>query len=290
MYNSHIYRHEKRSLQWEEVRGFGLPPPGRANHSAVLCGTKMITYGGHKELEVLDDMFSFDFETKRWEKIFFEKSQGPGPLFLHTAVYVPTTHSMVVLGGFHQREHNIYLGHVFDIKNKSWNGIPCPSRVNPQQIQTPLAAYYAPSASIIVLGLINMDYNATNPSRSVTNVAGASFAPSERSRSVPKVHIVNTTSWVWTEVLTTSSPESPIPFRMESVWDEFMTRIVQMGGYYDEVQVTWYFPVCLKDIREGTVESLRQAHKRSGYAFLKLDLSDYMWSLVPVTFPKKAAE
>lgn len=35
-YNSHIFRHERRSFQWEEMHSVGVIPCGRANHSAIL--------------------------------------------------------------------------------------------------------------------------------------------------------------------------------------------------------------------------------------------------------------
>lgn len=114
----------------------------------------MFIYGGHRELDVFDDLFSFDFRSSRWDKIPFDKSQSPGPVFLHAAVYIPVTQSMAVIGGFHQREHNTHIGHFFDIRNRVWSGILAPPLVNSHYLQLVTAAFFAPQDVIIVIGII----------------------------------------------------------------------------------------------------------------------------------------
>lgn len=287
-YMNHIYRHEKRSLQWEEVRGSGVVPTGRANHSAVLIGEKMYVYGGHRNLDVFDDLFCYNMESIRWDRIAYEKTQGPGPCFLHAAVYVPITQSMIVLGGFHQREHNTYLGHAFDIQNKVWSGIPGPAEANPQHLQLVTAAFHSPRDVVIVIGIVDND-DAISRSEEVIDMPPSS------------VYMVNVHSYAWTNVVTTSSPESPIPFRLDIVWERFMREFVMMGGLHEEAQGYWYFPVYLGALEsallgrsksmtsdaEGSASGHRSATKTTQYGFFALNLMELNWSILPAVFPKK---
>lgn len=280
-YPNHIYRHEKRSLQWEEVRGVGVVPTGRANHSAILHKTKMIVYGGHCYLDVFDDLYSFDFEARKWDKIGYEKRQGPGPVFLHTAVYIPVTQSMAIIGGFHQREHNMYVGHIFDIKNRVWSGIPGPHALNLQHLQLVTATFDAKSVCIVVLGFTE------------SNDAFRS------SMQAPYVYLMNIHSYVWTKVETSSSPESPIPFRLDVIWDKFMREFIMMGGgFHDTVTQSWFFPIAIDSVvetkpyrPEASVFSSSQAvgvkSAKPKYGLFKLQLDDMKWSLIPMSLPKK---
>lgn len=270
-YSNHIYCHEKRSLQWVEVRGLGVTPTGRSNHTAVMHKSKMVVYGGHRNLQVFDDLYTFDFDNRRWDKIGYEKSQGPGPCFLHTAVYVPPLQSMIVLGGFHQREHNMYLGHTFDIRNRVWSGIPAPQHVNPQHIQLVSAAYHDPDSSVVVVGIAEED-----------SIFAKEMPP-------PSVYVMNVNTSVWKKVVTLSSPESPIPFRLDTAWDVLMKEHIMMGSFHDELQHDWYFPMNFEDpvtlLRRGS--NGMRSKKRPTYGFLKLNLSDLAWSTILCSFPAK---
>jgi len=60
-----------------------LPPP-RADHTAVVSGTRMYVFGGRNENEALGDMWAFDFDTGNWTEIVFGDSQAaPPPRFAH---------------------------------------------------------------------------------------------------------------------------------------------------------------------------------------------------------------
>lgn len=294
-YSNHIFCHEKRSLLWTEKRGVGVVPRGRVNHSAVIVNDKMYIYGGHRQLEVFDDLFSFNFLMSRWEKVGFERTQGPGPVFLHSSVYIPTMHSIFIVGGIHQREHNIYLGHLFDIKNKVWSGVPGPTSVDPQHLQFVTAAFYEPKSSVVVLGITESDVMKIN------ELPG------------PSVFFFNVNSFTWTKVDTATSPESPMPFRMEVVWERFLHDLLSSGGgLYDPVQQWWMFPVNLRTFQSnspslqednsrlpppqsaGSVSVVGSSpttksprHRATAYAFCVLRFTDMMWSLVPCKFPKK---
>ncbi|KAF8293586.1 hypothetical protein TcBrA4_0075550 [Trypanosoma cruzi] len=51
-YSSCIFCNVKMTLQWKEIRGVGVVPSGRANHSAIMHEKRMIIFGGHRNLEV----------------------------------------------------------------------------------------------------------------------------------------------------------------------------------------------------------------------------------------------
>lgn len=275
-YNNHVFRHEKHTLNWREFRGVGVVPRGRANHAAVLVGSKMYIFGGHRQLEVFDDLFAFEIETGRWEKIPCERSQGPGPVFLHCMVYIPPVDSLFVIGGVHQREQNSCLGHLFDVRNRVWTGVPPPASVDPQHLQLVTAAYNPASAVVVVLGMMTADV--------LTSSAD----------SVPHVHIFQPASFTWRRVETTTAPESPLPFRMEDAWETLLHLLIPSGGgVYDPLSQCWMFPLPLTATDEPADSVVTRPAMvappmpLNKYGFFILDMGSMSWSLVPCKFPRK---
>ncbi|KAG5465446.1 hypothetical protein CUR178_00149 [Leishmania enriettii] len=280
-YSNHVFCHAKRTLQWREIRGVGVVPRGRANHAAVLIGSKMYIHGGHRQLEVFEDLFAYDIETVRWEKMSSERSQGPGPVFLHSMVYLPPLDSLLVLGGIHQREQNIYLGHLFDVRNRVWTGVPPPHSVNAQHLQLVTAAYHAPSATVVVLGLMEAD------------VMEGEAAP------IPHVHLFQPSTFVWRQVCTITAPQSPLPFRMEDTWESLLHLLIPSGGgIYDPFLQSWMFPLpsTVTDVVSDD-DAEQPSSSATGvalppvplnkYGFLVLDLTNMSWSLVPCGLPRR---
>ncbi|KEG09658.1 hypothetical protein DQ04_04851000 [Trypanosoma grayi] len=284
-YSTSIFCNVKMTLQWREIRGVGVVPSGRANHTALVHDSKMIVFGGHRNLEVFDDLYILSLETMRWEKVNYDQAQGPGPVFSHAAVYVPPTQTMIIIGGFHQRQHNMYVAHSYDIHHRVWNGIRGPDSVNPHHLQMCTAAYHNPTTSLIVIGMVEKDV-LTSP-----------------SCDVPTVHMMNVHSGVWVEVNTPASPETPIPFRISGVWEYFIREVISMGGAYDDKRQEWYFPLLLAPIENclgrrradrsssiSTTDSRarpKTKSKSTTYGFFKLQLRDMTWSIVPTKFPKR---
>ncbi|EAN94313.1 hypothetical protein C3747_40g174 [Trypanosoma cruzi] len=282
-YSSCIFCNVKMTLQWKEIRGVGVVPSGRANHSAVMHEKRMIIFGGHRNLEVFDDMYLVNLETMRWEKVNYERAQGPGPVFSHAAVYVPPTQTMIVIGGFHQRQHNMYIAHSFDIRHRVWTGIRGPDSVDPLHVQMCCAAYNTSSSSIIVVGLVEKDVLLSS------------------SREIPSVFKMNVHSGVWVEVNTPVSLDSPIPFRMSGVWEYFLREMISMGGVYEDLCEEWFFPLVLAPIENfifrkklerissgaATDTKTRSRTKMASYGFFKLQFCDMTWSIIPVNFPRR---
>ncbi|KAH9582003.1 hypothetical protein LSM04_002375 [Trypanosoma melophagium] len=282
-YSTGIFCNVKMTLHWKELRGVGVVPTGRANHTSIMYENKMIIYGGQRNLDVFDDLYIVNLDNMRWEKVNFERAQGPGPVFSHVAVYVPPTQSMIVIGGFHQRQHNMYIAHSFDIRHRVWNGIRGPNSVNPSHVQLCCAAFHSASSSLVVIGIVEKEVLATV------------------ACDLPTVFMMNVHSGVWVEINTPSAPESPIPFRINNIWEYFIRDVITMGGVYDDRQQEWYFPMLLAPIenqltrRRGdkatsvlTADSkVKFRQKVSNYGFLVLQLENMTWSIVPAKFPKQ---
>lgn len=284
-YTNHVFCHEKRNLAWHEIRGVGVVPRGRANHAAVLVESKLYIFGGHRQLDVFDDLFAYDIPTSRWEKISYEQSQGPGGVFLHAMVHIPTSESLFVVGGIHHREQNSYIGHLFDIRNRVWSGVPPPPTVNPQHLQLVSAAFHEASNSVVVLGL------AENNAAMRGDGAGA-----------PCVYLFHSQSFAWRRVETPTAPESPLPFRIDAVWGNFLHFLVTSGGgLYDPVLQDWIFPFPLSPSRSSVTSAGEAAGGKGGghnalappppppskLGFLILSLREMSWSLVLCKFPRK---
>ena len=48
----------------------GECPPVRANHSSSVVGNKLYIFGGWDGIKRLNDLFSFDVNTNRWQEVF----------------------------------------------------------------------------------------------------------------------------------------------------------------------------------------------------------------------------
>ncbi|KPA80057.1 hypothetical protein ABB37_05072 [Leptomonas pyrrhocoris] len=282
-YSNHVFCHEKRNLSWHEIRGVGVVPRGRANHAAVLIESKIYVFGGHRQLEVFDDLFAYDIVTSRWEKISYEQTQGPGGVFLHCMVHVPSSDSLFVVGGVHHREQNSYLGHLFDIRNRVWSGVPPPPAVDPQHLQLVAGAYHEPSNCVVVLGLEERD------------VMKSDYV------AVPYVYLFQPQSFAWRRVETPTAPESPLPFRIGTLWERFLHLLITSGGgFYDSVLQEWMFPFPLSSSPKPAAAAAPGTQKKTApplpalpppptnkLGFLVLNLREMSWSLVLCKFPRK---
>jgi len=55
-----------------------LPPP-RADHTAVVAGTRMYIFGGRNKTHALGDMWAYDFDSGNWTQIVYDESHDPPP-------------------------------------------------------------------------------------------------------------------------------------------------------------------------------------------------------------------
>ena len=110
-----IYDLEKR--EWEKLPE--SPLKGRFMHSATVCDSKMIIWGG-ASTSLHSDGAMFDFEKKEWEKL--PKSPISGRYWFSM---VPLTLNVVVWGGCDGKY--VSDGAIFDLKNKKWKKLAKPA-------------------------------------------------------------------------------------------------------------------------------------------------------------------
>nr|CCC93729.1 conserved hypothetical protein [Trypanosoma congolense IL3000] len=299
VYSPSLFFNAKMTLQWKERRGVGIVPAGRANHSSILLDNKMYVFGGHRDREVFDDLFVLNLDTLRWEKLGYERIQGPGPVFSHAAVFIPPTQLMIIIGGFHQRKHNMYIAHSFDVRNRTWSGISAPDSVNPHHIQLVTAVYHHQSTSLVVVGM-------TKKSN-----------PMLKASDMPSIFLMNIYSYFWTEVTTSLSPSTTIMFSMPLVWDHLMMEHIRLSFMYEEKRQELYFPLRLgafeyalnnddEGRRTGNLSMLGQSSrsilrsatstkesegggeaKLNDCVILRLQLTNMTWSMLPVVVPRR---
>ena len=74
---SNIYSLDFTTLTWAKIDPNCNPPPARDSHSAVLYNNSdMIIFGGNGSTGKLNDLWNFNFNDKKWNKIITE---GPTP-------------------------------------------------------------------------------------------------------------------------------------------------------------------------------------------------------------------
>ncbi len=77
------------------LRTVGDLPDARWGHSAAVYEGKMYIFGGRNH-DDLNDIYSFDFEERRWARV--DTTCNPEPRRRHSAAFIGRT--MVMFGGF----------------------------------------------------------------------------------------------------------------------------------------------------------------------------------------------
>ena len=89
-----VYIFNTISLKWECIKPLGRMPEARRNHSAAVCGTTMIIYGGiDGNGKILGDLQALNLNTFEWFSPKIDRSSNkPGPLhsFSLSAFYHPS--------------------------------------------------------------------------------------------------------------------------------------------------------------------------------------------------------
>jgi hypothetical protein len=116
---SNIYSLDFTSLTWTKIEPNGTPPPARDSHSAVFYkNSDMIIFGGNGSTGKLNDLWNFNFNDKKWNKISVE---GVVPCardgHLSSLIY---NKYMIIYAGLDDKDEVINNIFLFDINNKKW--------------------------------------------------------------------------------------------------------------------------------------------------------------------------
>eukprot|EP01091_Cochliopodium_minus_P003809 TRINITY_DN13769_c0_g1_i2.p1 TRINITY_DN13769_c0_g1~~TRINITY_DN13769_c0_g1_i2.p1 ORF type:complete len:380 (-),score=74.30 TRINITY_DN13769_c0_g1_i2:81-1220(-) len=107
---------------WTPINSVQEQPTSRSNHTAVVWENKMYLFGGYSLNSALNDIYSYHFEKKEWNKINILNSKLPAPRFCHSAVI--SNNTMYVFGG-----HNGSVAFndlwEFDFTKEKWAEIKC---------------------------------------------------------------------------------------------------------------------------------------------------------------------
>lgn len=92
--NKDFYSFDLREMSWNVIRAVsyspnfskrGEDPVHRDEHSAVVFGDQMIIFGGFKDGDHSNSMFSYCFSTNQWERIHARGKVHPVPRAGHSA-------------------------------------------------------------------------------------------------------------------------------------------------------------------------------------------------------------
>ena len=116
---SNIYSLDFTTLTWAKIDPNCNPPPARDSHSAVLYNNSdMIIFGGNGSTGKLNDLWNFNFNDKKWNKIITE---GPTPSardgHLSSLIY---NKYMVIYAGLDDKDEVVNDIFLFDINNNKW--------------------------------------------------------------------------------------------------------------------------------------------------------------------------
>jgi N-acetylneuraminic acid mutarotase len=95
---------------------FGNHPVPRSGAASVVHNNQLLLYGGYGGLGRLEDLWSFDFESKLWTQIEYE-GNGPGPRENNGVVVMDNC--LYVFGGYNGYQWLNDL-HQFDLAKRRW--------------------------------------------------------------------------------------------------------------------------------------------------------------------------
>jgi len=121
-----------------------IPPP-RADHTAVVAGTRMYVFGGRNENEALGDMWAFDFDTLNWTQIDFSGDAEPPPArFAHVSAVcrgaaADMSDVIIVYGGRGITDFSDDMVYAYSIGQRMWINIDASGFHPPKRIFGSLA-------------------------------------------------------------------------------------------------------------------------------------------------------
>jgi hypothetical protein len=300
-YYSNVLKYNPSGMSWAELRVTGEVPLRRGDHSAVVVGSKMIIYGGRKQLNVMGDMFQLDLLTNTWSEVKFERTCSPGPVFSHASIASQKLRAMFVVGGVHEQENKRHLIHVFDLYGKYWKNIAGPPGIDPTVIHICQIGLSEASEKLFVLGLQDpmLASAALSPKprkggkkRVGENALLAPMRNPEGSGQVLSVYFLNLQTHVWTRVRTVVSPSSALSFTTPKMTELLLPSLHLCNSVVNTMKGCWYFFTLLNPSADADgpkphdEQHAAHHHGAQQYGFFIFDFVELKWFLTPVTLTK----
>ena len=116
---SNIYALDFTTLSWSKIEPCGNPPPARDSHSAVIYNNSdMIIFGGNGSTGKLNDLWNFNLNDKKWNRIMAE-GYSPKPRDGHLSSLIYKKY-MVIYAGLDDKDKVINDICILDIEKKKW--------------------------------------------------------------------------------------------------------------------------------------------------------------------------
>lgn len=107
------------SRTFEKLNVSGTKPSPRTFHSAIIADGKLIVIGGKASSAPINDIWSFDFTTKKWTQI---SSNIPLKGYYNSSFYNKNNNSILFYGG-KDSDNNSSNFLKYDINNNTWETI-----------------------------------------------------------------------------------------------------------------------------------------------------------------------
>ena len=116
---SNIYALDFTTLTWSKIEPCGNPPPARDSHSAIIYNNSdMIIFGGNGSTGKLNDLWNFNLNDKKWNRIMAE-GYSPKPRDGHLSSLIYKKY-MVIYAGLDDKDKVINDICILDIEKKKW--------------------------------------------------------------------------------------------------------------------------------------------------------------------------
>ena len=116
---SNIYALDFTTLTWSKIEPCGNPPPARDSHSAIIYNNSdMIIFGGNGSTGKLNDLWNFNLNDKKWNRIMTE-GYSPKPRDGHLSSLIYKKY-MVIYAGLDDKDKVINDICILDIEKKKW--------------------------------------------------------------------------------------------------------------------------------------------------------------------------
>ncbi|KAF9245405.1 galactose oxidase, partial [Melanogaster broomeanus] len=114
------------SKEWTRVRVYGPSPTGRYGHVVTMVRTKFFVFGGQIDGEFLNDLWSFDLNTRKtqvqWQLCQPTSTERPAQRMGHVGV---TYRDRIIVFGGTDGQYHYNDTWAYDINTRKWTELQC---------------------------------------------------------------------------------------------------------------------------------------------------------------------